>query len=206
MLRQILLSVWWVLEQSTLLSFTDSESVSALYNAATSAAPLNTSDPLLLECQEIISLRREAWKDGFSYKYVFAGKKINHGFKVITHSTSLCDGRAFLSPLALSAEQLGVCDGGHVSLWSPLYRRVLCSGNIPQVDNEAGNNSSYKTTWESHKLEQEKDSWRATKKADFTKGPHSVAGHFLLLVGGRQSPLLKMKKQLAPSPSKGHSL
>lgn len=72
MLRQILLSVWWVLEQSTSLSFTDSESVYALYNAATSAAPLNTSDPFLLECQEIISLMREAWKDGFSYKYVFA--------------------------------------------------------------------------------------------------------------------------------------
>lgn len=75
MLRQILLSVWWVLEQSTLLSFTDSESVYTLYNAAASAAPLNTSDLLLLECQEIISLTREAWKDGFSYKYVFAGRK-----------------------------------------------------------------------------------------------------------------------------------
>lgn len=75
MLRQILLSVWWVLEQSTLLSFTDSESVYAVYNAATSAAPLNTSDPLLLEWQEIISLVREAWKDGFSYKYIFAEKK-----------------------------------------------------------------------------------------------------------------------------------
>lgn len=49
--------------------------VYALYNAASSAAPLNTSDPLLLECQEIISLMREAWKDGFSYKYVFAEKK-----------------------------------------------------------------------------------------------------------------------------------
>lgn len=59
-------------------------------------------------------------------------------------------------------------------------------------------NSSDETTWEPHKLGQEKASWRATQKGNFTKGPHSVAGHFLLLVGGRQSPLLEMKKQLAP--------
>lgn len=72
------------------------------------------------------------------------------------------------------------------------------TGTVPQVDNEAGNNKSDETTWESHKLEQEKASWRATQKGNFTKGPHSVAGHFLLLVGGRQSPLLEMKKQLAP--------
>lgn len=104
MLRQILLSVWWVLEQSTLLSFTDSESVYAVYNAATSAAPLNTSDPLLLEWQEIISLVREAWKDGFSYKYIFAEKKINHGFKVITQHKPLWH-QGFLSPFPLSARQ-----------------------------------------------------------------------------------------------------
>lgn len=75
MLRQILLSVWWVLEQSTSLSFTDSWRVYALCNAATSAPPPNTSDPLLLGCQEMISLMRGAWKDGFRYKYVSAEKK-----------------------------------------------------------------------------------------------------------------------------------
>jgi len=32
------------------------------------------------------------------------------------------------------------------------------SGTVPQVDNEAGNNSSDETTRESHKLEQEKAS------------------------------------------------
>lgn len=44
------------------------------------------------------------------------------------------------------------------------------SGTIPQVDNEAGNNSSDETTWESHRLEQEEASWRATQKSNFTKG------------------------------------
>lgn len=72
------------------------------------------------------------------------------------------------------------------------------SGTTAEVDNEAGNSSSNETTRESYKLEQEKASWSATERGNFTKGLHGVAGHFLLLVGGRQRPLLEMKKQLAP--------
>lgn len=170
-----------------------------MYNIAILAPPPCPDDPLLLGCQEMISQVRGAWKDGFRYKYVSAEMKKKsriQGYHT-AHIISLCNYRAFClpfhSPLNSTVSAMGdMCSCGLRRMEGP------SSGTTAEVDNEAGNSSSNETTRESYKLEQEKASWSATERGNFTKGLHGVAGHFLLLVGGRQRPLLEMKKQLAP--------
>lgn len=84
-----------------------------------------------------------------------------------------------------------------MSLCSPLYRRVPAQVPYHKWTMRLEITALMRlpeslTGWNKKRLPEEQ-----LKKVTSPK-VFSVKGHFLLLVGGRQSPLLEMKKQLAP--------